>query len=76
MRYQFTRSARKHRIGRASAQAALVDAGEPVEREDGTFLWIRTDECGRELEIIGSPRWDEGLMLIIHVVPAHYRRNK
>jgi hypothetical protein len=73
MRYQFTRSARRHRIGRAAAWEALHDAGAPVEQEDGTLLWVGNDARGRQLEIVGSPRPAEDLVLIIHVFPTALR---
>ncbi|MEA9984622.1 hypothetical protein [Subtercola sp. RTI3] len=74
MKYQFTRSARKHRIGRGAAWEALKDAGEPTEQEDGTLRWVGADERGRELEIVGSPRPDEDLVLIIHVMPTDFTK--
>lgn len=76
MRYQFTRSARKHRVGRAAAIEALVAAGAPFEREDGALVWIGDDARGRELEVIGIPLVDEGLVLIIHVFPTALRKGK
>jgi hypothetical protein len=74
MRYQFTRSARKHRIGRSASIEAMVEAGAPDEQEDGKLLWIGTDARGRELEIIGVPLPAENLVLIIHVMPTAFRK--
>lgn len=74
MRYQFTRSARKHRIGRGAAWEALRNAGAPIEQSDGNLKWTGTDERGRELEIVGVPLLDEDLVLIIHVMPTAFRK--
>ena len=74
MKYQFTRSARKHRIGRGAAWEALKRSGEPSEQHDGTLLWIGTDDRGRELELVGVPLPDEDLVLIIHVMPTDFRK--
>ncbi|WP_188679457.1 hypothetical protein [Subtercola lobariae] len=74
MKYQFTRSARRHRIGRAAAWEALKAAGEPTLQGDGTLLWVGSDDRGRELEIVGSPRPDEDLVLIIHVMPTYFTK--
>ncbi len=76
MRYQFTRSSRKHRVGRTAAWKALKDAGTPVEQEDGKLLWVGSDGRGRELEVVGVPLTDEDLVLIIHVMPTIYRKGK
>ena len=76
MRITFTRASRKHRIGRASARAAIESAGEPIEQIDGALLWIGVDERGRELEIIGVPLWDQDIALIVHVMPTAFRRKR
>lgn len=75
MRIKFSRSSRKHRIGRASAIAALRDAGEPTLMVDGKLLWLGTDQRGRELELIGFiAEEDPDLVIIIHVMPLAYRK--
>ncbi|WP_041707339.1 hypothetical protein [Acidipropionibacterium acidipropionici] len=76
MEYRFTRSSRRHRVGRGSARAALVDAGEPVLLEDGKLLWIGTDERGRQPEIVGVPVEDRDLVLITHVMPTALRMRR
>ena len=38
------------------------------------LTWIGEDERGRELEIVALGRPD--CLLVIHVMPTHYRRNK
>jgi len=74
---RFTRGSRKHRIGRASARH-VIDAVDPnVETDDITkaaiIRWVGNDERGRELEVIAIERPD--CLLVVHVMPTHYRRN-
>lgn len=76
-RVKFTRSARKHRIGKAHVLAAMADAGEPqrlpaVGDLDARLVWIGRDERGVVLEVIGVETND--YLLIIHVMPYSYRR--
>ncbi len=71
-RFQFTRSARKYKIGRQAAREALLDAGEPRHDEEGKLVWVGTDKRGRELHIVGVPLPDEDLVLIIHVMPTAF----
>lgn len=80
MEIRFTRTARRHRIGRAHALAAIENAGEATTttridadgNESEEVYFIGTDDRGTELEIIGIIRPD--CLLIIHVMPLHYRR--
>jgi len=75
MQIRFSRSSRKHRIGRASALAALRDAGTPRTIDNGKLLWIGVDERGRELELIGIiAAEDPDLVIIIHVMPLDFRK--
>ena len=73
---KFTQSARKHKIGRASA-LHVIDNNEPTisETPQGSrYWWEGADERGRELEIgavIGSR---DGVLLVIHVMPIDFRR--
>ncbi|MGH9056686.1 MAG: hypothetical protein ACRDYY_12625 [Acidimicrobiales bacterium] len=75
---RFTRGSRKHRIGRASSRhvinntTAIEDRFPPTG--DTRFTWTGLDERGRELEIIAIDRPD--CVLVIHVVPTHYRERK
>jgi hypothetical protein len=77
MEVRFARSARRHRVGRARALAAMEDCGEPqripAQRADRSdqWLWIGRDNRGVLLEVIAVERPD--CLLIIHVMPAHYR---
>ncbi|UOQ58538.1 hypothetical protein MUN78_06870 [Leucobacter allii] len=75
MQIRFSRSSRKHRIGRASAIAALRDAGTPRSIENDKLLWVGTDERGRELELVGFiAEEDPDLVIIIHVMPLNFRK--
>ena len=77
---RFTRSARKHRIGRASARHVLAST-EPtaVTTSSGADAWLYVgpDERGGELEVIalevhpadGGRRY----LLVIHVMPTQLR---
>jgi hypothetical protein len=76
---RFTKSARKHRIGRAHALAAMTNAGPPqvVDREgdyDERLVYIGPDDRGVELEIVALALGD--LLLVIHVMPTDYRRTR
>ena len=74
MRLVFTRSARKHKVGRASAIHVLQTV-EPVRevgasREGQDYLtWKGPDERGRVLEIVAVDRGDD--FLIFHVMPDY-----
>ena len=76
VRVRFTQSTRKHRIGRAhvfhvlnTVEPRIIAATEQAsERRE----WIGPDDRGVELEIIGVVLPD--YLLIIHVMPLHYRR--
>lgn len=72
VRIQFTRSARKHKIGKAHALAALAAAGEPTCQSDDKLLWVGSDDRGVELEIVGVVIPAEDLILIIHVMPTSF----
>jgi hypothetical protein len=75
---RFTRRSRRHRIGKASAchVIATIPATVSIDPSTGaeTLTWIGEDERGRELEIVALDRPD--CLLVIHVMPTHYRRNK
>lgn len=72
MRIRWTRSSRRHKVGRASARYAMEAAGEPRVIEGGDLLWVANDERGRELEIIAIPGDDE--IIVKHVMPTALRR--
>lgn len=73
---RFTRGSRKHRIGRASARQVIDTVTPSLETDHGTgaliIRWVGKDERGRELEIIAIDR--PACQLVVHVMPAHYRR--
>jgi len=74
---RFTTSSRKHRIGKARAIQAMIDAGEPsvipgIGDLDDRLLFIGRDEQGVELEVIAIAQPDH--LLVIHVMPYAYRR--
>lgn len=73
MKFRFTRSSRKHKIGRAAAIEAVIDAGEPEQIGADKFLWVGTDARGRELEIVGvTAAEDPDLIIFIHVMPTSF----
>lgn len=69
---RFTRSARKHRIGKTHA-LHVMNTSEPVDDEEG-IGWIGPDDRGVELEIYLLERPD--VFLVIHVMPTELRRRK
>ena len=77
---RFTRSARKHRIGRTSARHVLAGTRPtPVTATSGADAWLYVgpDERGRELEVIALKAYpaDGGrpYLLVIHVMPTRLR---
>jgi hypothetical protein len=76
---RFTQSARRHRIGRASARHVMATVSpESVTTTSGADAWsyIGADERGRELEIIAiDVRTQDGevCLLVIHVMPTQLR---
>lgn len=75
-RVQFTRSARRHRIGRAHA-LHVMNTSEPVvgtsSRGEELRYWSGADDRGVELEIAAVVRPD--CLLVLHVMPTALRRN-
>jgi len=72
---RFTRSARKHRIGKAHALHAMASAVPTLIPGTGglddTLLYIGTDDRGLELEIVAVVKPD--CLLVIHVMPTNFR---
>lgn len=71
---RFTRTSRRHRIGRASARrigTVEPDVATDEITGDQTYSWLGPDERGRELEIVAVDRSD--CVLVLHVMPTHYR---
>lgn len=78
---RFAQSARKHKIGKAHALAALENAGDPVvvpppsdklDDLDDRLVFIGTDDRGVELEIIAIQQ--PAFLFVIHVMPTAFRR--
>ena len=74
--YRFTRSSRRHRIGRASVRY-VIEHTDPVVGTSlltgaTTYTWIGPDERNRELEVVGIDRPD--CVLIVHAMPTHFRK--
>jgi hypothetical protein len=75
---RFAQSARKHKIGKAHALAALENAGDPVvvpassDALDDRLLFVGQDDRGVELEIIAVQLPD--FLFVIHVMPTEFRR--
>ena len=80
---RFTQSARKHRIGRASARQVLATA-EPtaVTTTSGANAWLYVgpDERGREVEIIAlevhPADGGQSYLLVIQVMPTQLRGDR
>lgn len=75
---RFTQSARRHRIGRASARHVLATTyPTPVTTGSGADAWLYVgpDERARELEIVALEVADAGqpYLLVIHVMPTQLR---
>ena len=77
---RFSQSARRHRIGRASARHVLATTDPtPVSTSSGANAWlyIGPDERGRELEIIALEVQPadaaQPYLLVIHVMPTQLR---
>jgi hypothetical protein len=77
---RFTQSARRHRIGRASARHVLAttDPTRVTTSSGGDAgLYVGPDERGRELEIIALEIQPadaaQPYLLVIHVMPTQLR---
>lgn len=75
---RFTQSARRHRIGRASARHVLATTNPtPVTTSSGADAWLYVgpDERGRKLEIVALEVANAGqpYLLVIHVMPTQLR---
>lgn len=75
---RFAQSARKHRIGKGHALAALENAGDPVvvpalsDDLDDRLVFVGVDDRGVELEIIAVQL--PNFLFVIHVMPTMFRR--
>lgn len=73
---RFTRSSRKHKIGRAHA-LHVIDSIAPTDvaatdQFDARKVWLGLDDRGVELEIVAVVLPAE--LLVIHVMPTALRR--
>jgi hypothetical protein len=75
---RFTKAARKHRIGRPHARyvmASVVPTEIVTAQGEQGWLWVASDERGRELSIIGVEIIDSATrqptLLVIHVQPRY-----
>ena len=76
MRIEFTKSARKHKIGKQRVREVIATSTPTVFFEGGVskLRWVGTDRRGLELEILAL---EEGeAWLVIHVMPLNFRRRK
>jgi hypothetical protein len=73
----FARSARKHRIGKASMLHVINSAEPTITNNDGdiTYWWEGVDERGRELEI-GAFLGADGRTIVHHAMPLKFRRKE
>ena len=73
---RFGRSARKHRIGKARARFVMENSQPSfvpaTDERDQQLQWIGIDQNGVELEIVAVEKPDA--LLVIHVMPTHFRR--
>ncbi len=76
---RWTQSARRHRIGKASARHVMRGV-EPTRTTTlggaGAWQWLGVDERGRELEIVAvdvEPPDGDPYLLVIHVMPTELR---
>lgn len=72
---RFAQSARKHRVGRASALFIIENNAPAITStvRGDWYWWEGVDERGRELEIGAVIGEREGTLLIIHVMPIAFR---
>ena len=76
MRIEFTKSARKHKIGKQRVREVIATSTPTMFFEGGVskLLWVGRDRRGLELEILAL---EEGeVWLVIHVMPLNFRRRK
>ena len=76
MRLEFTKSARKHKIGKQRVREVIATSTPTMFFEGGVskLRWVGKDRRGLELEILAL---EEGeVWLVIHVMPLNFRRRK
>ena len=76
MKIEFTKSARKHKIGKQRVREVIATSTPTLFFEGGVskLRWVVRDRRGLELEILAL---EEGeVWLVIHVMPLNFRRRK
>ena len=76
MKIEFTKSARKHKIGKQRVREVIATSTPTLFFEGGVskLRWVGRDRRGLELEILAL---EEGeVWLVIHVMPLNFRRRK
>jgi len=74
VKIEFTKSARKHKIGKQRVREVIATSTPTVFFEGGVskLRWVGRDPRGLELEILAL---EEGeVWLVIHVMPLNFRR--
>ena len=76
MRIEFTKSARKHKIGKQRVREVIATSTPTVFFEGGVskLRWVGRDRRGLELEILALE--EDEVWLVIHVMPLNFRRRK
>ena len=76
MKIEFTKSARKHKIGKQRVREVIATSTPTMFFEGGVskLRWVGKDRRGLEVEILAL---EEGeVWLVIHVMPLNFRRRK
>ena len=76
MKIEFTKSARKHKIGKQRVREVIATSTPTLFFEGGVskLRWVGRDRRGLELEILAL---EEGeVWLVIHVMPLNFRGRK
>jgi hypothetical protein len=76
VRIEFTKSARKHKIGKQRVREVIAASTPTVFFEGGVskLRWVGMDRRGLELEILALQEGE--VWLVIHVMPLNFRRRK
>jgi len=76
VKIEFTKSARKHKIGKQRAREVIATSTPTMFFEGGVskLRWVGTDRIGLELEILALE--ESEVWLVIHVMPLNFRRRK
>ena len=76
MRIEFTKSARKHKIGKQRVREVIATSTPTMFFEGGVskLRWVGRDRRGLELEILALE--ESEVWLVIHVMPLNFRRRK